>query len=507
MPAVTLPWLEVLQNPALYNHPVRGFKVVETHISWVLLTGPFAYKIKKPVNLGFLDFSTLEKRRFYCEEEVRINRRLCPDLYEGVVALTGERTHPELDGKPPPFDYMVKMKQFDEDLLWDRMLQRQELPAERMDELAMIVANFHKKAAVAPVQSAFGRPDTFWKGVQATLRHIGPSLHGTRENALYDQISTWLKMELNAKADRMLERLRDGCVREGHGDLHLSNIALFSQSRPDILVFDAIEFDENLRWIDVIDDAAFLVMDLKRRGRADLAWRFLNGYLEITGDYKAMDLLRLYAANRAIVRAKVLGIQAGQIEDRRERVALHSETRRFLRLAESYTHSTLPCLYITHGLSGSGKTTWTKRMAETLGAVRIRSDIERKRLFGLPSDASSSEDLKPRMYGAEGNERTYARLKDLTTPLLKAGYTVIIDAAFLKQEPRHHFRDLAARCQAGFRILDFRADEETLRCRIRARMRDKKDASEADLAVLEEQIQDHEDLAEAEKPFVVTSPE
>ncbi|OGR88938.1 MAG: hypothetical protein A2992_06840 [Elusimicrobia bacterium RIFCSPLOWO2_01_FULL_59_12] len=495
MATVIEPLIQALQNPAIYDHPVAEFKVVETHISWVILTGPVAYKIKKPVDLGFLDFTTLEKRRTYCEEEIRINRRLCPDLYLDVVPITGRPGHPELGGRGTPFEYAVKMRQFDEDLLWDRMVLRNEITPAQLEHLAAIVAEFHRKASRATPPQSWGTPETIWTGIELTLGKLVPHLVRSEDRALYGRVVDWNRQEFKLMALRMLQRLREGFVREGHGDLHLRNIALFSRDKPDILVFDGIEFDDTLRWIDVINDVAFLMMDLNHRGRSDLGWRFLNSYLEITGDYKGLDLLRFYAANRALVRAEVLAILSGP--------GLPPASREFLTAAEAYTHSPTPCLYITHGLSGSGKTTLTKEFAIQKSAIRIRSDIERKRLYGLAPEASSSEALKTVMYGPEGNLRTYGHLKDLTGHLLKARWNVIVDATFLKRESRGRFQELAYDCDADFAILDFRADEETLRRRIRQRIREQQDASEADLQVVDDQIRTHQDITNEEKPFVI----
>jgi uncharacterized protein len=502
MNAMAVPLLRTLQNPAIYGHPVGDFKVVETHISWVILTGPFAYKIKKPVNLGFLDFSTLEKRRHYCEEEVRINRRLCPTIYEGVVPLTGSPSHPTMSGEGPAFEYMVKMKQFDQQLLWDRMAERNELTGDLLTTLAAKVASFHRAAAVASTDSLFGRPNTFWNGVELTLRQIVPSLAHAEDRTLYDQVAAWNEAEFRKLAPRMEDRLRSGFVREGHGDLHLRNIALFSRTEPDILLFDAIEFDEKLRWIDVINDIAFLIMDLEHRSHSELGWRFLNTYLEITGDYQGIELMRFYALNRALVRCKVLAIQKREEQPADGKCDLLLESRQFMRLAQRFTETKRPCLYITHGLSGSGKTTFTTDFAVKVGAIRVRSDIERKRLFGLAPDASSSEELKKDMYGSAGNERTYGRMKELAALLLQAGYSAIIDAAFLRLKHRQDFHALADHYKAEFKILDFRADEETLRQRIRIRTHERKDASEADLKVLADQMRTHEEISEEEMPFV-----
>ena len=498
-PAIQNSFLQALLNPALYDHPTGPFNVMETHISWVILTGPFAYKIKKPVNLGFLDFSTLEKRRFYCEEELRTNRRLCPEIYVDVVPITGDPIHPVIGGTGQPFEYAVKMKQFDEYLLWDRMLERGELTPELVDQLASLVATFHQKAPAAPIESPYGLPATFWKSAEATFQYLDNAILDSTDRSLYETVAGWMEVKYHKLAQRMIERRREGFVRELHGDLHLRNIALFSKARPEVLLFDGIEFDDNLRWIDMINDIAFLNMDLEHRRRFDLAWRFLNAYLEITGDYKGMDLLGFYAANRALVRAKVMVIQKSG-EGRKE---FPSEARDFLRLANTYARPVKPCLYITHGLSGSGKTTVTTKIIEILGAIRIRSDIERKRLFGLAPDASSTPELKISMYGPDGNRRTYDHLKDLARRLLNADQTVIVDAAFLRRNAREEFRDLARQAQADFNILDFRVNEDTLKQRVDERARKQKDASEADLQVLADQINSHEDLSSEERPYTI----
>ncbi|MCG3203679.1 MAG: hypothetical protein KCHDKBKB_00351 [Elusimicrobia bacterium] len=488
------PLLRALQSPEPYDHPVGPFKIVETHISWVILTGPFAYKIKKPVNLGFLDFSTLEKRRFYCEEEVRTNRRLCPDLYVDVIPMTGTIDHPILGGNGTPFEYAVKIKQFDEDLLWDRLLEKGELKPEFLDQLAILISGFHQRAPAAASDQSYGMPNTFWKSVEMTFEHLNQSIQKSTDRDLFERIVKWMKEKHQSLAARMIQRQKEGFVREGHGDLHLKNIALFSKENPEILVFDGIEFDENLRWIDVINDIAFLTMDLKHRGHSNLAWRFLNAYLEITGDYKGLDLLRFYEVNRALVRAKVLAIQSREEGNPQ----LPSPSREFLRLAEPQEKPPRPRLYITHGVSGSGKTTITKKLIETLHAVRIRSDIERKRLFGMSPQATSSMELKETLYGPDSHNRTHRHLRDLAQHILKCGIPVIVDATFLKREDRKNFQELARQCQVDFQILHFQVEENTLRDRIRSRMKENLDASEADLQVLENQIKNQEEL-EAEE--------
>lgn len=265
--------IRALQDEALYDHPVTGFTVVETHISWVMLTGDFAYKIKKPVNLGFLDFSTLEKRRFYCEEELRLNRRLAPQLYLAVVAITGTVDKPRLNGEGKVIEYAVKMRQFDQARQFDRLLARGRLRAEHIDRVAALIAAFHRRAAAAATDSLYGSPELVWQPVAENHDQILPLLRDTDDEARLRRIQAWFEQQFTRHRPLFLRRKAEGRIRECHGDLHLANIALFDH---EVVIFDCLEFNDRLRWIDVISDAAFLVMDLQSRGQAPLGWRFLN---------------------------------------------------------------------------------------------------------------------------------------------------------------------------------------------------------------------------------------
>lgn len=491
--------MRALQTPGAYPHPTGRFRVIETHISWVILTGRFAYKIKKPVNLGFLDFSTLEKRKRFCEEEVRVNRRLCPEIYWGVVPITGTADRPSIGGNGAPLEYAVKMRQFDDRLLWDRMLRQGELTAAHIDQLACLIGRFHETAPSATPRDAFGLPATFWKAVQITLNYLSDRVRTAGDRRRFRDLARWMRRRYRALGPRMIRRRKVGLVREGHGDLHLKNIAFFSRRKPRILVFDGIEFDPTLRWIDVMNDVAFLIMDLEHRRRPDLAWRFLNRYLETTGDYEGLALLGFYAAGRALVRAEVTSIRA----DEEGRFDFPVEARRFLALAGTYGRVTRPRLFITHGFSGCGKTTMTTALAPRLNAIRVRSDVERKRLFGLRPEESSSAALKRTMYATAGSRRTYARLEALAESLLDAGFSVIVDAAFLREKDRRPFADLADRRGVPFSILDFPNSPTVLRRRIRARMKRGRDASEADLTVLEQQLAHHDPLTAAERKHTI----
>lgn len=480
--------IETLRNPALYPHPAGHVEVIETHISWVILTGPFAYKIKKPVNLGFLDFGTLEKRRFYCEEELRLNRRLAPQLYLEVVAIGGTAEAPVL-AKEPAIEYAVRMRQFPQDALLDRLLAQGELAPGQIDAIAREVARFHGDAAVAPPDNPFGTAQAAHQPVLENFAQIGERMP---DEAALERLHAWSEKEYAAHAAEFGARKAGGFVRECHGDLHLGNMALLDGQ---IVLFDCIEFNENLRWIDVMSEIAFLAMDLEDRGYPGFAHRFLNAYLERTGDYAGLRVLRYYLVYRAMVRAKVACIRARQpgaaAAEREQALALYRE---YIGLAERFTRPARPWLAITHGLSGSGKTTCTQAVVEQPGAIRIRSDVERKRLFGLAPEARSGSALDRGLYTQEAHRLTYQRLEDLARMVLEAGYPVIVDAAFLRRTERDDFRNLAQSLGVRFAILDFQADETVLRGRVAARQQQGRDASEANLEVLERQIASHEPL-------------
>lgn len=487
-----------LQDHTLFDHPVQQFEVIETHISYVLLTGSYAYKFKKSVNLGFLDFSTLERRKFYCDEELRLNQRLAPDLYVKVIAITGSVQSPRINGPGPIIEFAVKMVQFPQDAQLDRVLGHNGLQQAHMDALAAQVASFHKEAAVADHQSRFGEPNHVRSHMLQNFEYFDSgSENGLLAEELH-RLYAWCKEALDQHDEDFRDRKRQGRIREGHGDMHLTNMVLMGDS---IVIFDCIEFNEALRWIDVISEIAFLIMDLDYRERADLGRRFLNTYLQHTGDYSGLRLMRLYLVYRSLVRAKIAHIQWQQSssnqspsEAAKERYLHH------LRLAMGYTEQpAIAPLVITRGLSGSGKTTVAVQYVAQTGAIQLRSDVERKRLHNLPASARTGSRLDSGIYSAEESKRIYHRLAELAQTVLQAGYPVIVDAAFLKKAQRREFRELADSLGVPFAILDCQATDEVLRQRIQARQRATDDASEADVAVLQHQIETQEPLDEDEQ--------
>jgi aminoglycoside phosphotransferase family enzyme/predicted kinase len=488
--------IKSLQDPALYDHPVRGFTVLETHISWVILTGDYAYKIKKPVRFDFLDFSTLALRRQYCREEVRLNSRYAADLYLQVVEIYGDPRHPSFQGKGEPREYAVKMKQFPQDALLSRLVGRGGLLEKHIDAMAEEIAAFHDRAARADETDPFGRPDRVHQWALENFDEIRSFLHDRTAQTQLEELYVWTEEEYPRRLDRFQDRKRSGGIRECHGDLHLGNMFLEGDR---IRLFDCIEFNRELRWIDVMSEAAFVIMDLCDRDEPAFGQRFLNRYLQHTGDYGGLGVLAYYFVYRALVRAKVtlLRLSQGHLNEE-ESAGIWEAYRGYIDLARGMCRRPAPLLLLTHGVSGSGKSHLAAPMSEYLNAVHVRSDIERKRLYGYGMEARTDSSLKAGIYTPEASARTYSRLEEIAAAVLAGGYPVVIDAAFLKREQRRRFLELGRRLGAETVILDFQAPEAVLRERVLQRQRAGGDPSEAGVDVLEMQLRDQEPLSEEE---------
>jgi aminoglycoside phosphotransferase family enzyme/predicted kinase len=470
--------IAALRDPRRYPHAVNTVQVIETHISWLLLAGDYAYKIKKALDLGFLDYSGLEARRFCCAEEIRLNRRTAPDIYLDVVSVGGSPDDPAF-GAQPAIEYAVRMRRFGAGSLMDRLLLRGKVTAQHIDRLAASIFRFHASLPAADAGSAFGTAASIRAAALQNFAQLRLQLGDAADRESIAALQAATEAEY-AACERIFETRRAlGFVRECHGDLHLDNIIL---ERDEPVPFDCIEFNPALRWIDVMDEISFTMMDLLHRDHPEFAWRFLNAWLEASGDYDGLSVLRFYLAYRATVRAKVCAIRAGQPHmSKRARTDELSACRSYLALARQCLAQQCPALIITHGLPGSGKTTFSQLALQQLGAIRIRSDVERKRLFGL----DALEDSRSRggdIYSAEATRRTYARLHELARELLAAGFIVIVDAAFLKREERETFGRIAQSLAVPFAIASLHAGDDALRQRIRRR---RHDASEADVAVLD----------------------
>jgi aminoglycoside phosphotransferase family enzyme/predicted kinase len=459
-------------------------ELVETHASWLLLAGDFAWKIKKPVILPFLDYGSLDKREACCRAELLLNRRLAPDLYLDVVPIGGEPARPIL-GRMPAIEWAVRMKRFDEAGRLDHVVARGELRPEQLAQLAATLHCFHAAAAAAPADSRFGAAAQVLATARENfveLRQLLPAA----EQARVEQLAEWTEAEYTRRAADFAARKQGGCIREGHGDLHLGNLVLIDGR---VVPFDCIEFNDDFRWNDPVSEIAFVWIDLLDHDAAGLGSWLLNAWLEAGGDFAAIAVLRFYAVYRAVVRAKIAALRARQ-EDAPAAAGEISAAQGYLDLAWRIAVPPAPTLTITCGLSGAGKTTASTarlldaRRADAGSLIRLRSDVERKRLFGLDAGQASGSLPDGGIYTIEANTRAYERLHALARQLLAAGWPVIVDAAFLRRAERDAFRRLACELGVEFSLLYASAPVDQLRQRILAR---RGDASEATVEVLERQ--------------------
>jgi len=492
--------IDSLLHQNVYPHPVKNIRLIETHISWVILTGSFAYKLKKPIKLEFLDFSTLEQRKYFCDEELRLNRRWAPEVYLEVVPICGSFGGPIIGGDGTPIEYAVKMSQFPQSVQLDAQLGAGLLLAADMTELAEMVAEKHGSAAVFDQPGAADAVELIRHPMQENIEHLKEHI----DSEEWQCLASWTSDNLRNLQTMLVQRQCDGFVRECHGDLHLRNLARLSSG---IAAFDCVEFSEELRNIDVISDVSFLMMDLISRERQDLAYIFINRYLECTGDYAGMSLFGLYYVYHALIRAKIAAIRSVERSDEAARQRDEEEMEHCCGVALRWIESRRPCLMIMHGFSGSGKTWLSQQLLSRLPAICVRSDIERKRSYDLEETESSGADVGAGIYDPHARADIYATLAAAAKTSLGIGQHVIVDAAFLEHADRQRFRELAKQMNTGFIIVDVYAAPDELLRRLDRRKHDARDASEADVQVLRYQYEraDPLDAAELEWTMAVAT--
>ncbi|MBE9563601.1 MAG: AAA family ATPase, partial [Proteobacteria bacterium] len=426
-------------------------------------------------------------------------RRLAPKIYLKVVEITGSKDKPSLKAPGKAIEYAVKMKQFPQAAQLDNMLASGKLNTDHIDAIAHMVAEFHKNTDVADDTTEYGSNKMVNQPVEENFSQIKEHL----DTGLYADkllmLEQWCNTEfLRLKTD-FERRKQDGFIRECHGDMHLRNLLWLDDHA---IAFDCIEFNPKLRWIDVISEVAFLVMDLHERKQQRLANHFLNAYLELSGDYEGLSVLPFYLCYRALVRTKVNALRLEQkdltVEEKKTSI---NEFESYLDLAITYSQQTKPKVIIMRGLSASGKSTVSQQLLDVMGGIRIRSDVERKRLFGISPSGSAADNIKSGIYSSDASALTYKKLIELTSLIIKAGYSVIVDAAFLKHEQRRAFQELSEELGMSYKILDITAPSEVMRQRIRQR---KDDVSDADLTVLEHQLTHSKPLYRDEEKYAVS---
>ena len=491
------PLIQAMLKPSFYPHAAPGpIHLVQTHISYVVLTGEYAYKMKKPVDLGFLDFSTLDKRRHYCHEELRLNKLSAPALYLEVLPIV------EMDGgyrfaapgeDEDAVEYALKMRQFDEGQLLTNVFERGELTEERIVEIAQKLAALHRASLTNDAIAEFGRPESVAAMAEENYGHVRPFIGTTQDEEQFKATKAFTDAFIRENGAIFERRRVGGKIRECHGDLHLNNICIHDGR---IEFFDRIEFTDLFKNIDVIYDLAFLMMDLQFRGRKDLANILANTYLEQTGDYEGALLLPLYLTMRAYIRGKVNSIrQADQHLDAEKRSAAIEEAKAYFKHAWEYTRPKQGAVLCMSGLSGSGKSTIARRLAQPLDALHLRSDAVRKHLAGIPLEETSET-----LYTEDMTRRTYGELARLGMQLAAEGFTVVLDARFGRAEERREAIESAEARGLRLKFLLCSTGLATMKQRLRDRAADVSDATSA---LVDQQAAEFEAFSEAERALTI----
>lgn len=485
-----------------YPHPLEAVRVIETPISWVVLAGQFAYKIKRPVRYPFVDQRTLERRRCLCEEELRLNRRFAAQLYLQVCRITtvGTRTRMQLeaDGAGKVIEYAVRMKRFEAADMLERRLADGRIAPQVLAAFGRTLADIHATLPTVAPDAPWGQPASIHALLMGNLLECATASKQFSRRESVAALRVPLEQRLGQTSAWMAVRRMAGRVRECHGDLHSRNIVMRGER---LVAFDCVEYEPAFRWIDVADEIAFLSSDLLAHGYPLDAHAFLGAYLEHSGDYHACRVIKLYEAHRALVRAKVAALSAGLHPRSGEHAAFRQEHERLVAHAASVLAIQHPRLVLMHGVSGAGKTRLARQIAQHLQAIHLRSDVERKRRAGLKSLELSGSGLESGLYANEVSTRVYADLAGAAEDALSGGYTVVVDATFLRREQRQCFAELANRLHLRAYVVSCTAPLTVLRERIQARAAAARDPSEADTVVLEWQRQRLEPVG-ADESFV-----
>lgn len=485
--------LEALLDPSAYDEATTSVARIQTHVSFLYLTDRFVYKIKKPVDYGFLNFLTLDRRRFYCEEEVRLNRRLCPGMYLGVVEVRESPAGVCLFGEGTVVDYAVKMKRLPAERMLDHLLEQDAVGADDIRGIARIIAEFHLQAERSREIDSYGSLEVIRRNWSENFLQMEPFLSRTLSRTEFQAIREWVERFMAEHEELFAERVAEGFIRDCDGDIHSENICLADR----VYIFDCIEFNARFRFSDTAADLAFLLMDLEYRGRRDLADVLLREYCTVTGDVRLVEVLDFYRVYRAFVRGKVESFRLDDPRiDESDKESARRSARRHFRLARGFVsrRGLSPTLVAFSGLMGAGKSTLARELSFELGFELLSSDLLRKELAGLSKTVRCHDGYNQGIYSLEFTRETYREMFRRAEEALAVGRSVIMDASFSRRADRSAAADLARRL--GVRFCPFHAEcpEEVSRERLEVRQAEGSDVSDGRWELYSRQKIDFEPL-------------
>jgi len=458
--------VKALLKPEAYPEATGKIELMQTQMSFVFLTKEFVYKVKKAVDLGFLDYTTLEKRQFFCRKEVELNRRLCPGAYLGVVPVTRDKGAVRVGGRGETIEYAVKMRRLPQEKMMNVLLPDNGVSAEMITGVAKKLAAFHKEAETNEEISAFGEIKAVTRNTDENFDQTGKYIGRTISKDSYQSIKEYTDSFVEQNAPLFNRRIKESRIRDCHGDLHAAHICFTD----DICIYDCIEFNDRFRYCDIASEMAFLAMDLDHYGRADLSRSLLKAYVTESGDKELLRLLGFYKCYRAYVRGKVEGFKLDDpyIADDEKKQTLEVAASYF-DLARAYTRAR-PVLFITVGLVGTGKSTLAQALAKRLGLVVIASDVTRKQLAGVPLKEHRFDGFDGGIYSAELSRKTYDKMFSAAGDILGEGGSVVLDASFIRAEERLKAKRLAGETGADFYIIECQLDEANIKERLARRL-------------------------------------
>lgn len=493
---------ESLKNPSLYGSDVDSVDILQTHISFVVLTGKYAYKIKKPVNFGFLDFSSLEKRKYYCEEEIRLNRRLCPDIYLDVVSLTEKNGNIELNGDGQVIDYAVKMKEFPQEQIMTRLLEQGKVNEKVIDDICSILVDFYRSGEQFKDVEQYGNIESVRKNTDENFEQTESVVDVTIPKDTYDYIKNATDMFFHHKKDVFKKRIKEERIHDCHGDLHSGNIVVSDN----IYIFDCIEFNKRFRYCDVASDVGFLAMDLDFLNHPFLSSYFIEQYVEKSGDEGIFDVMNFYKCYRAYVRGKVIGFKLSDPSvDKKEKQEIVETAKKYFDLAHYYAtlfstdlkKDTRPLLFLVSGLTGTGKSTIARKISVDHHAHLINTDVVRKGIAGIDKFERHHDSYDAGLYTPEKIDFTYEKIMEKAESFLRKGENVVLDATFQKKKHRDMARRLAEEVQARFLIIHCVCPEEVVKRRLEERVK-KKSVSDGRWEIYVEQKDSFETFSQSE---------